>query len=73
MPETTKLFRSTKNKVTEDENYKNVRDLEISELVLVHCNNVTNDYQQNPRALYTFVPNKSLGPLLYISPKVLYF
>ena len=33
------------------------------------CNIVNNDYQQDSRVLYTFVPNKSFGQLLDISPK----
>ena len=37
--------------------------------MLVHCNIVSNDYQQDSRALYTFVPNKAFGSLLEISPK----
>ena len=41
--------------------------LEILELVLVHCNLVNNDYQQDLRILYTFVPNKPFGSLLEIS------
>ena len=46
-----KLLRSTKSKMTEDENGENVPNLEITEVVLVHCNTV-NDYQQNSRVLY---------------------
>ena len=42
--------------------------LEITELVLVDCNIVNNDYQQDSRVLYTFLPNKSFGALLDISP-----
>ena len=42
--------------------------LEITEVVLVHCDIVSNDYQQDSRVLYTFVPNKSFGSLLKISP-----
>ena len=42
--------------------------LEITEVVVVHCDIVNNDYQQDPRVLYTFVPNKPLGSLLEISP-----
>ena len=42
--------------------------LEIFELVLIHCNLVDNDYQQDSRILYTFVPNKQFGSLLEISP-----
>ena len=41
--------------------------LEITEVVLVHCNIVNNDYQQDSRVLYTFVPNKPFGSLLEIS------
>ena len=42
--------------------------LEIAEIVSVHCNIVNKDYQQDSRVLYTFVPNKSFGSLLDISP-----
>ena len=42
--------------------------LEITEVVLAHCNIVNNDYQQDSRVLYTLVPNKLLGSLLEISP-----
>ena len=42
--------------------------LEITEVVLVHCNIVDNDYQQDSKVLYTFVPNKTFGSLLEISP-----
>ena len=38
------------------------------EVILVHCNIVNNDYQQDSRVLYTFVPNKPFGSLLEISP-----
>ena len=43
--------------------------MEVVELVLVHCNLVNNDYQQDSRILYTFVPNKPFGSLLEISAK----
>ena len=62
-----KLPGSTESKTTKDKNGKDVRHLEIAELVLVHCNFVNNDYQQDSRILYTFVPNKSFGILLEIS------
>ena len=63
-----KLLGSTENKITKDKNGENVPHLEITEVVLVHCNIVDNDYQQDPRVLYTFVPNKPFGSLLEISP-----
>ena len=67
-PETMKLLGSTENKITEDKNSKNVPHLEITEVVLVHCNIVNNDYQQDSKVLYTFVPNKLFGSLLEMSP-----
>ena len=66
--ETMKLLGRTENKITKDKNGENVPHLEITEVVLVHCNMVNNDYQQDSRVLYTFVPNKSFGSLLDISP-----
>ena len=51
-----KLLGSTENKITKDKNGENVRHLEITDVVLIHCNIVDNDYQQNLRVLYTFVP-----------------
>ena len=65
-PETMKLFGSTENKITKDKNVENVAHLEITEVVLVHCNIVNNDYQQDSRALYMFVPNKPFASLLEI-------
>ena len=64
--ETMNLLGSTKNKVTKNENGKNVLHLEIAQVVLVHCSLVNNDYQQNLRDLNTFVSNKSFGQLLDI-------
>ena len=60
-PETMKLLGSTESKITKDKNSENVPHLEIVELVLVHCNLVNNDYQQDSRILYTFVLNKAFG------------
>ena len=66
--ETMKLLGSTDSKITKDINGENVPHLEIVELVLIHCNFVNNNYQQNSRILYTFIPNKPFGSLLEISP-----
>ena len=63
-----KLLESTKNKITKDKNGENVPHLEITEVILVHCNIVKDDYQQDSRVFYTFVPNKPFGSLLEISP-----
>ena len=68
-----KILGSTKSKITNNENGKNVPHLEITEVVLVHCNIFNNNYQQNSRGLHGFILNKSLGQLLDISPKFFYF
>ena len=62
-----------KSKITKDQNSKNVPHLEITEVVLIHCNIVNNDYQQDSRVLYTFVLDKSFGELLDLSPKQFMF
>ena len=53
-----KLLGSTENKITKDKNDEDVPHLEIAEILLVHCNTVNNDYQQDSKVLYTFVLNK---------------
>ena len=67
-PETMKLLGSNESKINKDKNRENVPHLEITEVVLVHCNIVNNDYQQDSRVLYTFVSNKPFGRLLETSP-----
>ena len=42
--------------------------LEFVEVVLVHCNEVNNNYQQASKILFTFVPNKQFGQLTNIAP-----
>ena len=56
-----KLPGCTKNKINKDTNGDNMPHLKITEVVLIPCNIVSNDYQQNLRALYTFLPNKWFG------------
>ena len=69
MPETMKLLRSTKSKIYKDENGENAAHLEITEVVLVHCNIISNNSQQDPRFFNEIVPNKSFVQLLDMSPK----
>ena len=63
-----KLLGITENEITKDKNSENVPHLEIAEVLLVHCNIFSNDYQQDSIVLYMFVPNKPFGSLLEISP-----
>ena len=72
-PETMKLLGSTESKITKDKNGENAPHLEITEVVLDQCNIVNNDYQQDSKVLYTFVPNKLFGSLLEISQKTYIF
>ena len=44
-----KLLGSTQNKITKDKNGENVSYLQITDVVLVHCDIVNNDYQQDSR------------------------
>ena len=68
-----KLLESAKINIIKDENSENVPYLEITEIVLIHCNVVRNSYQQNSRALYTYIPNKTFGQLLDISSNKIMF
>ena len=70
-PETMKLLGSTKKVVDKDKNGENVPKLESVEVVLVHCTLVKNDYQHSLKVLFSFVPNKKFGQLIYISQQSL--
>ena len=63
-----KLLGGTESKITKDKNGEIVPRLDITDLVLVHCNIVNNDYQQDSRVLYTFVPKKPFASILGTSP-----
>ena len=66
-PETMKLLGSTENKITKDKNGENASHFENTAVVLVQFSIFNNDYQQDSRVLYMFVPNKPFGNLLVIS------
>ena len=59
-PKTMKILGSSKKKINKDENSENIPHLEATEVVLIHCNIVSNYYQ------HCFLRN---GQLLNISPK----
>ena len=74
--DTMKLSRSTKSKITKHENSENVPHFEITEVLLLNCNNVNIDYQQDSRVLHTLACNKSfvyIYQLLDISPQIFIF
>ena len=70
-PETMRLLGSTKKDFDSDKNSENLPKLESVEVVLVHCNLVENDYEHTSEVLFSFVPNKQFGQLIYISPHYL--
>ena len=47
IPETMKLLGSTKIKITENESSRDLPNLEMAEVVLIHFNIVHNDYKFN--------------------------
>ena len=58
---------SSADTIDGDKNSELVPKLESVDLVLVHCNLVNNSYQQAPKVLFTFVPNKKYGQLITVS------
>ena len=63
------MLRSTKSKITKNEIGENVPNLEITEVVSIHCNIVSNNYQRNLRVIYAFVSNKLFRQLIEFSPQ----
>ena len=63
-----KLHGGTQNKIAKAKSDENIPHLEITEVVLVHCNIVNNDYQQDLRVLNRFVPNKPFDNLSELTP-----
>ena len=63
------LLGSSKKVIDKNKNGELVPRLETIEVVLVHCNLVNNNYQQESKVLFTFVPNKRIGQLIAIPPR----
>ena len=71
-PKTMKLLESTEGKITKKKkkNGENVPHLKITEVVLIQCDIVTIDYQQDSRVLYTFFPKKWIGIISYFQCRI---
>ena len=65
------LLGSSKKDTDQNKNGEILPRLETVEVVLVHCNLVSNNYQQASKVLFTFVPNKQFGQLITITPNTL--
>ena len=73
MPETMKLFGSTKKLLGKTENGEKVPSFDVVEVILVQYNVVDNQYQQKSEVLHTFTLNKSCAYFLNVEPKNLVF
>ena len=56
-PETKKILAKTKSNITKDGNGQNVLYLEMTEVVLVHCNIVIDNYQIQESCINLFLIN----------------
>ena len=64
-PKTMRLLGSAKKGIDKDKDGENLPKLESVEVVLVHNNVLKNDYQHTSKVLFTFVPNKQFGLLIF--------
>ena len=65
-----KSLGSTKSKINKDKNGDFLPHLEFTEVVLVHCNIINNNYQQDSRVLYTFAISIIWTNIRYFTQKV---
>ena len=59
-------WKHEKSNMNKDKNGENALHLEITEVILVHCNIINDNYQQDSIVLNTYVPSKSFGQFLDI-------
>ena len=69
--ETIKLLGSSKKEIDKNKDGEFVPKLEIFDVILMHCNFVSNNYQRASKVFITFVPNKQFGQLITVEPKSL--
>ena len=70
---TESLWYYSKKLIDKTKHGENVLSLDVAEVVLVLCNLVDNQYQQNSDVLYTFAPSKSYAYLLNVESSNLAF
>ena len=63
-----KLLGSNYRGITKGRNGKNLKELKITEVILVHCNVDNNKYQYGSIVSCLFLANKSFCQLRYNSP-----
>ena len=62
-----KLLGSTEKVIDNDKNGENLPKLEIVDVILMHCNVVSNNYQQALQVLFMFVPDNQFEQLITIA------
>ena len=60
MLEPMKLLGNTEKKINKDKNSEKVAHLEITELVLVYCNIINNDYQHDSDVCFVYSCSKQI-------------
>lgn len=63
-----RLLWSTKHIIPKNKNSENVSTLKMVDVILIHCNVVNNDYQQESKVLFKILTDKQFGQLINISP-----
>ena len=66
-----KLLESVKKDVDQVKNGLNVPELEILDVTLMHCNVINKRFQQVPKFLSKFIPDKKFGQVITIAPQSL--
>ena len=66
--ETIQLLGSSKKDVDQNKDGEAGPKLEFLDVVSVHTNLISNNYQQASKVLFTFVPDKQFGQLIIITP-----
>ena len=62
------VLGSTENVMDKTKNNENIPTRQVTEVVLMPCNLVNNQYQQKSKMLYNFTPNKSYFYLQTVKP-----
>ena len=72
--ETIKFLGSTKSKITKNKSCEDVPHLETTEVVLIYCKIVNNDYWQDSGVLCTFVINTFIWSIItYFTQEIYIF
>ena len=66
-----KLLGSTNKNFDQDKNGEKIPKLEIVDVILLHCNVVNSNYQQESKVLFTLERDEQFGQLITIASQTL--